>query len=349
MLFLRELTLRNYCSYVNHTFNFFKPDGTPYKFICFFGPNGTGKSTALEAISMLTANWAGRPSHMIRESLRKYIRNRDYEPSYEGMKGFTYGTKDESGDASYIRTDVAQKRDDLQDMLIRGVYTMEGKEYVVELTQNGFRRNDFAPLPPPNSEAEDSLSFSNTGPWGKQHLMHRQRIAHFLNSDSDLSMSKFQLKVSQAEAFEKIIAEIMRYKADCIAPSPIATQLHDKEYCTDFVIAKKGGLVHYKRMSAGERKISKSFSEFLNLMDDLSHPHPGEPKLDGWPRLLLIDNVEMHVYWDRHINFVECLKNVFHRQQIIATTHSGVLVPRFLRGENDSENELYIDLEQING
>lgn len=348
MLYLRELTLRNYCAYSDYTFNFCKSDGTPYQFICFFGPNGVGKSTLLEAISMLTANWTGRPNYMIQESLRKYIKSKDYEPSYDGMKGFTYGEKDENCDAEYIKTSVKQKRDDLEGMLIRGVYVLDGKDYVIEITEKGFVRNDFAPLPPPGSEPEKALSYTNTGPWKKQHLLYRQRIAHFFNSDSDLSMSKFQLKVSQVESFERIISEVMRYKADCIAPSPIATQLHDKEYCTDFVITKKSGRVHFKRMSAGEKKISKSFSQLLNLMDDLANPHPGEPKLEGWPRVLLIDNVEMHVYWDRHIDFINCLKSIFNKQQIIATTHSGVLVPRFLKQENDSDTELYIDLEKIN-
>lgn len=348
MLFLKELTLKNYCSYENHTFNFFKPDGTPYKFICFFGPNGSGKTSLLEAIALLTANWSGRPSYMIRESLRKYIRNTDYEPSYEGMKGFSYGDKDVTGDSGYIKVKEEQKRDNLNQMVIRGVYTMNNKEYVIELTPDGFIRNDFAPIAPDSTEPENILSFSNNGPWGNQHLLHRQRVAHFMNSDSDLSMSKFQLKVSQVEAFEKIVSEIMRCKVDCIAPSPIATQLHDKEYCTDFIISKKNIKVHYKRMSAGERKISKSFSEILNLIDDLTRSYSGESKLNHWPRLLLIDNVEMHVYWDRHITFVNCLKNVFIKHQIFSTTHSGVLVSRFLKGENDQKSELYVDLEKIN-
>ena len=43
MLFLKKLTLDNFCNYKHHTFDFTKSDGTPYRFICFFGPNGCGK------------------------------------------------------------------------------------------------------------------------------------------------------------------------------------------------------------------------------------------------------------------------------------------------------------------
>jgi len=102
-------------------------------------------------------------------------------------------------------------------------------------------------------------------------------------------------------------------------------------------------------MSAGERKIAKSFSDLLNLMYTLANPGSGEESLVHWPRLLLIDNVEMHAYFDRHVKLINTLKKVFHQQQIFATTHSGILVPRYIAGENDQETELYIDLDEING
>ena len=139
----------------------------------------------------------------------------------------------------------------------------------------------------------------------------------------------------------------MRYKADCVVPAGVTK--HDRGYCTDFVITKKDHKIHYRRMSAGERKICKSFSQLLNLMHDLNHPETGEPKMEGWPRLLLVDNIVMHVYYDRHVEMIECLKDAFPRQQIFSTTHSGILIERHLNGENDSDNELWINLEDNNG
>jgi len=324
-LYLKELRLINYCSYDDYKINFCKPDGTPYRYVCFFGPNGIGKSTLLEAISLLTVNNHGRTDKCVKESLFKFVRNKNYDPLWS-------------------RLDPGMK---LENMMIQGTFVMNGREYIVQLTQDGFVRNDLAPIAPPDADEEDIPRIQNGGPFGKLHLLFRQRISHFFKTDSDLSMSKFQLHISQAENFEKIISQIMRYKADCISPSGLTAE--ERQYCTDFVIHKRGHQIHYKRMSAGERKICKSFSSLLNMMYDLANPEPGEIAMPGWPRLLLIDNVEMHVYYDRHVQLVESLKEVFRNQQIFATTHSGVLVQRYLKGENDQKNELYIDLEPING
>lgn len=335
--FLRQLRLSNFCNYENQVFNFVRDDGTPYPFVCFFGPNGVGKSTLLEAITMLTMNSTGRNNRHVQESLKKFVRNPDYDPAFEHMKGRSYANCYVSGMSDA----------ELPDMLIEGTYVLNGKDYIVAMNQNGYTRNDFAPIPPVDTEPEDAAQYLNSGPWGDNHLTYRQRIAHFVTADSDLAMSKFQLHYSQMEHFEAIISEIMRYKADCIVPSGI-TPL-DNRYCTDFVITKKEHKIHFKRMSAGERKICKSFSDLLNLMHDLSCPEPGDIKMEGWPRLLLLDNVEMHVYYDRHVTLVECLKRVFSQQQIFAATHSGVLIQRFLKGENDTKNELWVDLEKRNG
>jgi len=324
MLYLTKLQLQNFCGYDHYTFDFKKPDGSPYPYICFFGPNGVGKTTLLEAISLLTMNQKGRDPEYIKRSLRKYVKNKDYNPSYERISGHKY------------ENDFATKYvDKLPEMIIEGTYESDGETFIVRLTQNGFDRNDLAP------------EGNGPGPWGDDHLFYRQRVAHLTTSDSDLSLSKFQLRKEQAKLFEHITSTVMRYPTECVEPSGVVPI--DRDYCTDFVIHKNGHKIHYKRMSAGERKISKSFSQLLNLVYDLEHPDPGEPTLLGWPRLLLLDNVEMHIYYDRHISMVDCLKKSFSQQQIFATTHSGVLIERFLEGKNDALTELMINLEPING
>ncbi len=324
MLFLKSLKLSNYCGYDNQTFNFCKKDGTPYRYICFFGPNGIGKSTLLEAISMLTANWTGRGASYIQQSLQKYVRNIDYDPTWQK---------------------VLDKKETAGEMVIEGTYCLDGKDYVVTLTQDGYTRNDFAPIPSKNAEEEEALKIKESGPWGKDHLRHRQRVAHFLKTDSDLSMHKFQLHRTQKEQFEKIVSMIMRYSASC--SDPVGFTSSELAYCTDVIIQKQSHKIHFKRMSAGEKKICKSFSDILNTMRALEHPSHGESPMIGWPRLLLIDNIVMHVYYDRHVQMVECLKEVFEHQQIFSTTHSGVLIQRHINGENNSDEELMFDLEKI--
>lgn len=300
-IFLKSLQLKNYCQYIDHTFNFTRPDGKPYPFVCFFGFNGAGKSNLLSAISMLTMNTTGRSDERVKTSLAKYVRNTDLDPSFRPP------------------TD--------NNMLIEGTFSYQNKDYVISLTENGCIRNDFV---------EEAT-------WQEHTLKHLLRLAHFMKTDSDLGFSKFQLVGAHKQDFERIIADVMRFPVECNLPT---SDLED--YCTDVVVTKKNVRTHFKSMSAGERKICKAFSESLNLIYALSHPSMGEPNLSGFPCLLLLDNFEMHVYYDRHVQFVDSLKQVFDRQQIFATTHSGILIKRFLDNENDQTTELMIDLEKVN-
>ena len=328
-MYLKNLKLVNYCGYQEHTFDFMKPDGKPYKFICFYGPNGIGKSSVLSALSLLTTNQISRSQDGIKSSLRKCVFSPDYDPVYDRLKDFK------------VKDKFAEESDNNgNEMIVEGTFVMEGKEYVVSVTQDGFVRNDLAPIDDPAS-----------GPWGDDHLRFRQRITHTLTADNDLIRSKFQIHYDQVKKFIPLIEEVFRYKAEC--PSPKGLSSYDRAYCTDVIINKikknSQPKIHFKSMSDGEQKICKSFSQILNLMYDLENPMPGDEVMEGWPRLILIDNIEMHVYFDRHVTFVDCLKREFNEQQIFATSHSGILIPRAIRGENDKENELWIDLEPING
>lgn len=323
MLYLKSLRLKNFCSYADHTFDFTRPDGTPYNYVCFYGPNGIGKSTLLEAITLLFMSTKGRSMSFVCQSLQKFVRNKDYDPTWNRV---------ESTEA-------------LTDMFIEGIYLLDGKEYIVQVTQKGCIRNDLIPVPSQGTEPEEAAEVRASGPWGKKHMRHRERICYFVKTDSDLSLNKFQLHISQVDNFEKIMNQIMRYKADCVSPSGLS--MDERNYCTDFVIHKKDHQIHFKRMSAGEKKIAKSFSVLFNMMRDLSDPGPGHDAMPGWPRLLLMDNVVMHVYFDRHVAMIDSLKGVFQEQQIFATTHSGILVQRHLEGKTP-EDELMIDLEPIN-
>lgn len=337
-LFLKRLRLKNFCNYEDHTFDFMRKDGTPYPFICFFGPNGVGKTTLLEAISLLSMNRFGRGMDRIRQSLLKYVHNENYDPSYNRI-----------GAAE----DVVSPGE--PQMLIEGTYHMDNREYVIQMNEHGWIRNDFVPLPEIESpNLEDYSQSAKSGPWGEEYLRYLQRITHFVSSDSDLSLNKFQLISHYMEPFEKIITEIMRWPTKCLVPPELAgMRAENKMYCTDFVIQKtkkhSGKIinVHFKRMSAGERKIAKSFSDLLNLMFTLANPGDGIG-MPFWPRLLLIDNVEMHAYFDRHVRLVDSLKQIFAKHQIFSTTHSGVLIKRFLAGQNDQNSELYVNLDEIN-
>lgn len=323
MMFLKQLRLQNFCNFTDYTFDFTRGDGTPYPFVCFYGPNGIGKSTLLEAISLLTSDQTGRPESYVRNSLRKYVRNPDYNPSYQKLLGQSYSNEFISGEGN----------EGLPDMLIEGIYCLDDREYVVSMNQNGWQLNE--------------LSTNEGGPW-TDDLALRRRLVYSIKTDSDLSLNSFQIHRSHKKDFEKLISTVMRYPVQCVEPSDLEGGTVN-DFCTDVVLVKNNHRIHFKRMSAGERKICKSFSEILNLMNALENPNSEDVSMPGFPRLLLMDNIVMHVYYDRHATMIECLKNVFSKQQIFATTHSGTLISRQENGENDVDNELWIDLESING
>lgn len=327
MLKLKTLRLKNFCQYIDHTFDFTKNKDNleTYQFICFFGFNGSGKSTILEAISLLTGDHGNRPIALIRNSLIKYVRSEDYDPTYTKL--------------TILKNYEPQ-------MLIEGVYVDNSREYIIRLNENGWTRNDFAPICPADSDEQEKNQRLESGPWGEDHLRFRRRICHSITSNSDLSLNRFQIHNDCTKQFKEIIEEITRYKVECLQSDYLGAA-NNKDYCTDMVLIKKNHRVHYKRMSMGEKKICKSFSEILNLMHALQNYN--EQPMPGWPRILLLDELDAHVYYDRHVRFVDCMKNIFPEQQIFATTHSGILVPNFLQGNYDKDREKWFDLAEING
>ena len=297
-----------------------------------FWSNGliSHNSTFLEALTLLTSNFYGRDEHSIRAMLEKHVMNPDYVPTYQ--------KKPELGSATQ--------------MLIEGVFVHEDREYVIALTEAGHIRNDFMPIPPSDASPDEANKISSGGPWGNYGLRYLQRMVHMVSADSGTSMGRFQVHTSRKADLEKIVSEITRFPTKCQLEH--GTTPKEREFSTDLVITKTSRYgekynIHFKRMSAGERKITKSFSELLNLMNTLANPNnPDEVKMPGWPPIILMDNLVMHVYYDRHVTMVDCIKDVFADQQIFATTHSGILISRHLEGKNDTENEMWINLEDIN-
>jgi AAA15 family ATPase/GTPase len=88
MLKIQSLELSNYAGFDKRSvFDFIYHDGS-YKPICmFFGPNGCGKSTSLNAIAVLSRAKAYSKRNKEEDNLllRKMQFHPDYDPNYAGF------------------------------------------------------------------------------------------------------------------------------------------------------------------------------------------------------------------------------------------------------------------------
>jgi len=94
---LKSISFDNVQVFENETFSFIDIDA-PFHFKCFHGPNGSGKTTILDAIQLLFANFKGVDKDRLRNRLAKLIRHvhKDENALYDDKKNFTITGKFES-------------------------------------------------------------------------------------------------------------------------------------------------------------------------------------------------------------------------------------------------------------
>lgn len=133
MFYLKSIDFINFCGYKELKLNFFKQD-KPIPLCVFFGPNGTGKSTVLSGIRMISNPYQfyGRENDLY---FRKMIFHEDYDPTYSGFVNSTREIK-----------------------LIGTFINKDNKEYKVELDKNGLVHSD---LPRYNSDQEGWSVFTD--------------------------------------------------------------------------------------------------------------------------------------------------------------------------------------------
>jgi len=254
--------LRDYCGYRETTFDLNRD------FSCFYGPNGCGKTTALNVIMTLCSSLDYRDDMRRKMALKPYIRD---------------------GAASFE---------------VNGLFEHEGKEYEVVFTQDGFEKNEIL-----NKEF-----------WWPG-------LAYFAKFDADTRV--FCLPSEKWERFKEYYDGIFGYNIE-----PDFYEMDDgsgekETIVAGFYLYKPQGKVSFERASAGEKKAAKSLSQIVNLPDE------------RLPNIVLVDNLEMHVYYRRHLTMFETVKNMFEGMQVISTTHSTVVV------ENYEPKTDLIDVEQF--
>lgn len=268
-------------------------------FACLFGPNGIGKTSLLEAASLVCSsldfgdmavseeNEAGSalitPDMRRRKYLEKNIRNVGEEDSATGF-------------------------------LVAAEVSHGGQNYEVVLTHKGFEKNDIM--------EQD---------WWWSQMCYSTRF--------DVDMGAYVLPMDKWDVFARHWEAITGFSVDpdvyVVNPNEdedMAEHVSSEkgnEYAIGFWMNKKRGRVHFRKASAGEKKIAKALSQIVCL--------PPE----RFPHVILVDNIEMHIHYQRHLAAIEAIKEIFAGSQIIATTHSTVIIDEY------EPREHLIDVEDL--
>lgn len=311
MLKIKSLYLKNYAGFKGEcNFDFARPDGTFKPINVFFGPNGCGKSTGLNAIGVLcrAKGYIKRDPTETNLLLRKMQFHPDYDPSYVSF------TKYEG------------------ELEIKGTFWDGEKDYIVHVQDDNVVQNDFI----------DKLGDN----------------CAFIDADHPMNMNKFQVPAQRVELFLELCRAIYGYPCfvekmvasngvegnnkavknvlsayanniDKIREEKVDTGLlardvyqcitsHVKEdanaFYQDLIIQKGDVRVHHKSMSAGEKKIATLLK---NLCD---------PTVMDRSDIVMVDNIEMHVYFKRHVKMLDKILSCFPDKQFIVTTHSGIMI-----------------------
>lgn len=151
-------------------------------------------------------------------------------------------------------------------------------------------------------------------------------VVAWIDADHIMNMNKFQIPADRIDKFINMAETVYGYRCDIgsevvttssgvttVNPALQKTQKTVKYY-QDFIIDKGNSKVHFKSMSAGEKKIATLLRNLCN------------PLVVDKPGIILVDNVEMHVYFKRHARMIDKLLEEFPEKQFIVTTHSQVVI-----------------------
>jgi len=253
---------------------------------CFWS-NGfiNHNSTVLDAARILSSPWRYSSRNVV-ALFRKSVFNKDYDPIYGAY---------------------ASNSEDI--MALEGIFTSPDGDKKV--------RFEYDPVKAKLIE-EDEMDFREVGVKINELPQGQPDYAYFVDADNPINMGKFNLAKESEDVFLDIAKTVYGY--DCWLDKEIDEKDHVTgdvyTFYADFIIykPKEDVKVHYKRMSAGERKIA-------TMLADLCSPVKRK-EYD----IFLIDNIEMHVYFKRHLPMMDKIREHFGDKQILATTHSGVII-----------------------
>jgi len=288
---LKSLFLKDFCGIPKFQMEF-------GDFTILIGPNGIGKTTILNAVSLLS-------SSMSFETEEKKGLLRTVTPLLTGKERMR----------AYLRRNIRNidEENSANGFLATAIFEHDGKELVSCCSHDGFVKNDLA---------------------GQE--WYWPGIVYFAKFDVD--MVNFQLRESRWDKFAMAFEAITGWKVDPeVYEESNLKELGHAEYkvVVGFWMHKPGGRVYSRKASAGEKKIAKSLSQVLNLEESRQ------------PTIVLVDNLEMHAHHRRHLKMFDVVKELFKGKQVIATTHSTVVIEQYQPREHivDVEQEITKEIE----
>ena len=248
-----------------------------------FWSNGfiSHNSSALDVINIVSAPWrfVGRDVSML---FRKMIFHEDYDPGYEEYEPPTNVMRIEALFEDDHEVVIELDPDKIQ--LLQQGY--------IDHDEVGVLKNDLPRNP-------------------SQH-------AFYSDADNPANLQKFQINSECHDMFLDIAESVYGYKCE-LGKEVTEYDTESDSYVTfhtDFIITKPYGddpiRVHYRRMSAGERKIATLLAQLCNPLQRNHYD------------IYLIDNVMMHIYTPRHTKMIDKMIEHFSNKQLMMTTHSTV-------------------------
>lgn len=312
MVKLKNVILNNFCGYKHLNLDF-SDNGGVKKWIVFCGPNGIGKSNFIRAVEILTHT--------------KYLQGRENSRLLRKLKY----NKNYISQLSNIQSDVSDLK--MEAVFVSG--NNEEKRVIVEDTYKGILGTVLdETLSPKEKELRD---------WDKKYAIsgitlnelqesENNKYSICIDADNPNNMHKFQIYKEIGDAFINFAESVYGFK--CYLPKESVAVDNGIEYYTDFILHKHWDTkVHYKSFSDGEKKIATLLS---TLFKKCYHSSPGR----SHEKIILIDNIEMHIYHKRHMLLVNKMEEFFPDHQIICTTHSPIIIKEL--------DEKYIyDIENI--
>lgn len=160
----------------------------------------------------------------------------------------------------------------------------------------------------------------------------RRNITNFIDADHPINRLKFQLPNDGKKLFLEMARIVYGYNVWLDKPIEAYESNGDDysgageqiDFWSDVIIDKGDAKVHFKTMSDGEKKIAT----LLRSLCDKSIMQDSD--------IILIDNIEMHVYFERHAKMIDKLIESFPDKQFLVTSHSGVMIEHVRKAYGES-------------